>query len=132
MGKIACAALVVFSLLMTGSPALSQQVDRVIISIEQAELIIGAYDRVRYAASVEAVDAQGQRVSVATFMGVTVVSEREIAWLSGEPWADFAVGSSFASVQGVSDGFVAGADARFVVFGFAGGVFDFVEVSLFP
>ncbi len=132
MGKIAWATLVMFHLLMTVSPALSQEVGRLVITIEQADLVPGGYDRVLYGTSVEAVDAQGQRVSVATFLGVTVASEREITWLTGEPWADFAVGSGFTRASGVSDGFLAGADARLLVFAFAGGVFDFVEVPLFP
>jgi hypothetical protein len=130
MGKITWATLVVFALLLTVSLTRAQEIDRLVIRIAQAELLPGGYDRVRYAASVEAVDTQGQRVSVATFLGVSVASEREITWLSGAPWADVAVGAGVATVRGLSDGFLAGADARLLVFAFAAGVFDVVEVPL--
>lgn len=46
MGKIAWATLVMFHLLMTVSPALSQEVGRLVITIEQADLLPGGYDRV--------------------------------------------------------------------------------------
>src|SRR5712692_11309389 len=73
------------------------------ITFEKVDVVIGAYDRLRYKLAVEALGEDGQRVDVRASAGVMGESDGELLWLSGTEWFDFGRGDGGAVwLEGVS------------------------------
>ncbi len=102
-----------------GVPSFSA-VAEVRITFETVDVVIGAYDRVRYKLAVEALGEDGQRVDVRTSALVIVESGGEILWLGGTEWFDFGRGDGGSvTLAGISDGFLWSSTVKLRVVGFA-------------
>ena len=96
------------------------KVAEVRITFEEVDVIIGAYDRVRYSVTVEALDENSERVDVLTYALAILESDGEILWLGGKEWFDFGRrGGGFVRLEGISDGFVWSSTVKLRVVGFA-------------
>jgi len=121
MRKFALAVLLI-SLLSTAafSARPDPKLAEVRITFEEVDVIIGAYDRVRYKVTVEALDEDGERVGVPTYALVLLESDGEIVWLGGREWFDFGRGGGgFVRLEGISDGFLWSSTVKLRVVGFA-------------
>ena len=134
MRKFALAVLFISPLFTAAfSPSPIPGVAEVRITFEKVDVIIGAYDRVRYKVTVEALDEDGERVDVPTYGLVFLQSDGEILWLGGKEWFDFGRGGGgFVRLEGISDGFLWSSTVKLRVVGFADDKVATDAVIVFP